>query len=84
MLLATNFACNTQIVLTRPSSLDETASEEYQRHIDRQVQREVDMALMSVVGKYKFLGYVRVIWDVFMPILVGLSAIIVLIIKMVH
>jgi len=66
----------------RGVALNETASEEYQRFIDRQVQKEVDIALMSVVGKYKFLGYVRVIWDVFMPILVGLSAFIAMIVKM--
>lgn len=62
--------------------LNEIASEEYQRYIDRQVEKEVDIGVMDVVGKYKFLGYLRVAWDVFMPILVGVIAFIVLIVKM--
>jgi hypothetical protein len=62
--------------------LSETVSEDFQRHIDRQIQKEVDTAMMSLVGKYKFLGYFRVAWDVFMPLSVGFSAFIVLIVRM--
>ncbi|MHB8843943.1 MAG: hypothetical protein ACYC7L_04270 [Nitrospirota bacterium] len=66
----------------RGMPVNETATEEYQRHIDRQVQKEVDISVMGVSSKYKFLGYLRIAWDVFMPILVGVSAIIALIAKL--
>ncbi len=55
--------------------VNEITQEEKKRQLENEIKKEVKLQLDQNAQKFQIIGYVRVFWDIFFPIIVGMGAI---------